>query len=426
MTPKRFAFIDLETTDLSMSADIVEIGVIVKGGDKVLDRYETFVRPVRNLSAQTQEITGIRPYMLDQAPEFFQIANRLLEVLEGCILVAHQAILDIKIIERAFSQVGIDFSPRYRCTLELSKKYIPGLNNYTLEGLSKLFDIEVNKHHRAMADALATSKLYEKIEDSFNEVLPKLYLPLHQKMLNKIPRAIGVLKLNDADGKLKNSFACFDMAKKARQVLEFSSDKALFLSGIENIDFEIFPSYILALIRHSELYPDQFRYVVDLKINSKGIQRLRVEKGHKARNPVMGFKNYFQAKREVDNKIKLLKAPVFRHREWSSSARENRDRKNDLIKSWYGKYQLPSQNFLVISKQGIENSFLLVRESKLIGWGKTSKNKEELIKRPEDFLLKEFENRPLNRLLTALGLKHIKENTRSLEEYYELKKLDKR
>ena len=70
--------------------------------------------------------------MLRSAPKFYEVAKRIVEITEGCILVAHNAQFDYRILKTEFRRLGFDFESENLCTVELSKQLIPDLPSYSL------------------------------------------------------------------------------------------------------------------------------------------------------------------------------------------------------------------------------------------------------------------------------------------------------
>ena len=64
--------------------------------------------------------------MLRSAPKFYEVAKRIIEITEGCVIVAHNASFDYRILKTEFRRLGFDFKKQTLCTVELAKKLIPG------------------------------------------------------------------------------------------------------------------------------------------------------------------------------------------------------------------------------------------------------------------------------------------------------------
>ena len=87
--------------------------------------------------------------MLRSAPKFYEVAKRIVEITEDCILVAHNAQFDYRILKTEFRRLGFDFERENLCTVELSKKLIPDLRSYSLGKLVRSLGIPVSDRHRA-------------------------------------------------------------------------------------------------------------------------------------------------------------------------------------------------------------------------------------------------------------------------------------
>ncbi len=99
--------------------------------------------------------------MLRSAPKFFEVAKRIVEITENCVLVAHNAKFDYRILSLEFERLGFKFERKNLCTVELSKHLIPDLPSYSLGKLVRSLGIPMSDRHRASGDAMATTKLFE-------------------------------------------------------------------------------------------------------------------------------------------------------------------------------------------------------------------------------------------------------------------------
>lgn len=99
--------------------------------------------------------------MLRSAPKFFEVAKRIVEITKDCVLVAHNAKFDYRILSLEFERLGFKFERKNLCTVELSKQLIPDLPSYSLGKLMRALGIPMSDRHRASGDAMATTKLFE-------------------------------------------------------------------------------------------------------------------------------------------------------------------------------------------------------------------------------------------------------------------------
>ncbi|MEM7533573.1 MAG: helicase C-terminal domain-containing protein [Chloroflexota bacterium] len=168
-TPNKYVAIDLETTGLSPERDaIIEIGAVLFQGDQILDRFVTFVNPRRKLPAFIQQLTGIRPEDVANAPTITQVTAELLDFVRRDVtaVVAHNAGFDLGFLRHN----GIDFRRPALDTVELATMFFPGLASYNLGELCRVMDIPLVDAHRALDDAEATAQLLMLCEQRANEL----------------------------------------------------------------------------------------------------------------------------------------------------------------------------------------------------------------------------------------------------------------
>ncbi len=213
MAKKRYAIIDIETTGGSANREkITEIAIVVHDGEKVLDSYETLINPERSIPYFITQVTGISDSMVADAPKFYEIAKQVVQMTEGAIFVAHNVRFDYGFIQEEFRRLGFTYMRKQLCTVRLSRQAFPGLRSYALGNLIKHFNISVKDRHRAMADAMATTVIFEKIlkletnqeqaDMMVNKGIKENALPngISLETLHKLPETCGVYYLHDTEG----------------------------------------------------------------------------------------------------------------------------------------------------------------------------------------------------------------------------------
>lgn len=154
------AIVDLETTGGHPGFDrITEIAVIEArlGVDEglVTDTWSTLVNPGTTIPAAIQALTGITNAMVADAPPFAELADGLLERLDGRLFVAHNARFDYGFLRQAFERCGHAFASRTLCTVRLSRRLYPGHARHNLDSLIARHGLAGDARHRAMGDAEA-------------------------------------------------------------------------------------------------------------------------------------------------------------------------------------------------------------------------------------------------------------------------------
>lgn len=157
-----FAVIDFETTGLFPGGHdrIVEVAVVhVNEFGRVTGQWETLINPERDLGPQ--HIHGIRAAEVLTAPRFREIAGHIVELLDGRVLVAHNASFDIRFLEAELQRAGYlppILAEASLCTMQLARDIIPGAGR-SLADCCAAFDIDLDGAHRASVDAFATARL---------------------------------------------------------------------------------------------------------------------------------------------------------------------------------------------------------------------------------------------------------------------------
>src|SRR5271155_5607508 len=155
------AFVDVETTGLSPTANrIAEIGLVTVDGDRV-DRWTTLVKTFSRRESTFPG--GMQACGVDNAPSFADIANDLSQRLSGRLLVAHNARFDRAFLKAEFNRVGVAFDSEVLCSVMLSRKLYPHLANHDLDSLIDCHGLLVEGRHRALPDAELVWQLWQVI-----------------------------------------------------------------------------------------------------------------------------------------------------------------------------------------------------------------------------------------------------------------------
>ena len=165
-----YVILDIETTGGKFNEEgITEIAVYKFGGHSIVDQFITLVNPEKEIQEFVVSLTGINNKMLRNAPKFHEIAKRIVEITENCIIVAHNAAFDYRMLKTEFNRLGYDYFRNTLCTVSLSKKLIPEQPSYSLGKLCRNLGIPVTDRHRANGDALATVKLFQLLLEKDKE-----------------------------------------------------------------------------------------------------------------------------------------------------------------------------------------------------------------------------------------------------------------
>ena len=163
---QKYAVVDLETTGFEPGFDrIIEVAIIITDGHNILQTYETLINPGRNIPESITALTGITQSDVDRAPKFRHVAQDILEIITGTLMVAHNASFDYRFLNWEFGRLGIPFDKEYLCTMTLSRRIFPGLKSYALDKITAHLGINMMCHHNAMSDALAAADILKRVLD---------------------------------------------------------------------------------------------------------------------------------------------------------------------------------------------------------------------------------------------------------------------
>jgi DNA polymerase-3 subunit epsilon len=192
MASTLYAVIDIETTGGMPRRDrITEIAIVLYDGSKIIDRFESLINPERSIPWEITRITGITDDMVREAPKFYEVARKIVEMTEDAIFVAHNVRFDYGFIREEFATLGYTFTRRQLCTVVLSRKSFTGLRSYSLGNLITHFKIEVENRHRAMDDVMATVTILDRILSREDGVIRARRLISAGIMQTKIPAALS-------------------------------------------------------------------------------------------------------------------------------------------------------------------------------------------------------------------------------------------
>lgn len=208
-----YAVLDIETTGGKFNEEgITEIAIYRFNGHEITDQFISLVNPEKTIQDFVVKLTGINNKMLRNAPKFYEVAKRIVEITKDCILVAHNAAFDYRILRTEFRRLGFDFERNTLCTVELSQQLIPEQPSYSLGKLTRSLGIPIADRHRANGDALATIKLFKLLlEKDSNKNIIQNSIKYFDKRLEKekllnlidsIPTVSGVFYVHDANGKV--------------------------------------------------------------------------------------------------------------------------------------------------------------------------------------------------------------------------------
>jgi len=155
----RYIAFDVETPNRynnRMSA--IGISVIEEGAIK--EEFFSYVNPETHFDSFNIRLTGISENTVKDAPAFPILWKEKLEpFLSSGILVAHNAIFDLSVLNKCLSDYQVEWKQmaRYCCTVQIGRRLLPGVS-HKLNVLCDYYGIALD-HHRAESDSHACAEI---------------------------------------------------------------------------------------------------------------------------------------------------------------------------------------------------------------------------------------------------------------------------
>ena len=209
--PMPLAIVDVETTGMSSIHDrIIEVAILRVQKGKLTESFSTLVNPEMSLPQEIEVLTGIYSRQLLRAPRFFDILDRVRDLLTGAIFVAHNARFDYSFIRQEFRRYGYPFRAKELCTARLFRAIAPG-RRANLDAVIEAYHIPVETRHRALSDAtvlweflkiLGTSYPKKDLQHAIAIAMRRPSLPnqIPQDRIEKLPESPGVYRFLGENG----------------------------------------------------------------------------------------------------------------------------------------------------------------------------------------------------------------------------------
>lgn len=262
-----YAIVDIETTGgYADNHRITEIAIYHYDGLQITNAFHTLLNPGRKVPQFITGLTGITSKMVEEAPEFAEMADEIFSHLKDRVFVAHNAHFDYSFIKKEFETVGVNWQTKKLCTVRLARKIIPGLESYSLGRLAESLGIKIPDRHRAGGDAQATAKIFDVLVKRDNTgVITKALkrnsgetiLPpnLAKEEFDGLPAKAGVYYFLDGRGQVIYVGKALNIKKRIAGHFTGEArewNRSNIRNEIHHITYELTGSELIALILESQ------------------------------------------------------------------------------------------------------------------------------------------------------------------------------
>ncbi len=315
-----YAILDIETTGGQFNEEgITEIAIYKFDGHEIVDQFISLVNPEIPIQPFVVKLTGINNAMLVSAPKFFEVAKRIIEITSDCIIVAHNASFDYRILRTEFRRLGYNFEAKTICTVELAKKLIPEQPSYSLGKLVRALGIPMADRHRASGDAVATVKLFKMllekdvektiISDYIKTEIEKGISPKLTEIISGLPSRTGVYYIHDEKGNLIYIGKSRNIKKRLNQHFTGTNAKSKKIQAqVFRVTYEETGSELIALLKESEEIKvnkpilnraqrkNIFQWALYSELDKKGYLNLKLQKADGRKKEITSFSTLQEGK----------------------------------------------------------------------------------------------------------------------------------
>jgi DNA polymerase III subunit epsilon len=178
----RFTVVDLETTGgRAGPGAIIEIGAWKMSGRRLVESFQSLVRPYHAIPRFVTGLTSISNEMVRAAPRIEEVLPAFREFLGDSVMVAHNAAFDFSFLDFEFRRIfGIGLNNPVLCTLRMARRFMPSLKRKRLDALAEHFGLSTEGRHRGLGDA----RMAAEILSIFIEMAAKMGLTRLDRLID--------------------------------------------------------------------------------------------------------------------------------------------------------------------------------------------------------------------------------------------------
>lgn len=179
----RYTAIDFETAN-SSPLSACSIGVVVFEDGEPIRESIHLIRPPKEFGKfnwYNIRIHGIKPAMVADEPTFDEVWREIQPDIADTLIVCHNAMFDTSVLCKLLNYYQLPLpSFQYVCTVKISQKIWPDMENHKLDTVSEELQIALD-HHEALSDARACGL-----------ILARAMEQLHCENIDELAEEIGM------------------------------------------------------------------------------------------------------------------------------------------------------------------------------------------------------------------------------------------
>lgn len=181
-----FVAFDTETSGAyPIESEVIELGAVKWHQGKVIEKFQTLLKPSKPLVPENIRIHGITNEMVADAPLMQTEILKFCDFVEGSVLMAHHAPFDLGFITLDIERAGLRFPTNALLCTSLLSRALLHTTNHKLQTLIQELHLEGGAAHRAYDDAYACLQVFFKcLEKLEPEVSLKKLLDIQKKEIS--------------------------------------------------------------------------------------------------------------------------------------------------------------------------------------------------------------------------------------------------
>ncbi len=236
---------------------ILSIAFFRYENNEITDELMSIINPEVIIPEAYEKRIGLSNKRLRKAPKFYQVAKRVLEIMENTMVVCFDEASQFSLLKKEFEALGFPLnSPVFDIKKEIEKYTFPS-KEITLPKVYKAFGIPFTKDFSNKSNGLALVKLFKIIQEKdiekflnqqkeiFSAVEDNLF-----KIQRDLPYEKGILYIHDQKGEIIFLEKTQNIRNRVNQIF---TSQDVFSKNIQNlvdyVTFDLMASDLIASIK---------------------------------------------------------------------------------------------------------------------------------------------------------------------------------
>lgn len=165
---ENYCVVDIETTGLDFSCDIIEISALRVRNNTITDQFSELINPGYCIPDFITELTGITNEMLKDRDPIDKVISRFGDFVSSDLMVGHNIVsFDSNFLfDNLLQNTGKILSNNIIDTMRISRWILPELDHHRLFDICSYYGIDQASAHRGLSDCESTYKIYNAMKET--------------------------------------------------------------------------------------------------------------------------------------------------------------------------------------------------------------------------------------------------------------------